>query len=55
MKTNKLIISRDVIFDEKAAWNWEEGKIQKKTILVDELQTKTLAETGNDSTSTSSP
>ncbi|KAL6321449.1 hypothetical protein AAG906_016548 [Vitis piasezkii] len=24
LKTNKLIISRDVIFDEKAAWNWEE-------------------------------
>ena len=55
LKTNKLIISRDVIFDEKAAWNWEEGKILKKTILVDELQTKTLVETGNGSTSTSSP
>ncbi|RVW84529.1 Retrovirus-related Pol polyprotein from transposon TNT 1-94 [Vitis vinifera] len=55
LKTNKLIISRDVIFDEKAAWNWEEGKILKKTILVDELQTKTPTETGNGSTSTSSP
>ncbi|RVW32269.1 Retrovirus-related Pol polyprotein from transposon RE1 [Vitis vinifera] len=55
LKTNKLIISRDVIFDEKVAWNWEEGKILKKAILVDELQTKTPAETGNGSTSTSSP
>ncbi|KAL6320112.1 hypothetical protein AAG906_004621 [Vitis piasezkii] len=55
LKTNKLIISRDVIFDEKAAWNWEEGKILKKTILVDELQTKAPVETGNGSTSTSSP
>ena len=55
LKTNKLIISKDVIFDEKTAWNWEEGKIQKKAILVDELQTKTPVETGNDNTSTSSP
>ncbi|RVW83943.1 Retrovirus-related Pol polyprotein from transposon RE1 [Vitis vinifera] len=55
LKTNKLIISREVIFDEKAAWNWEEGKILKKTILVDELQTKAPVETGNGSTSTSSP
>ena len=55
LKTNKLIISRDVIFDEKAAWNWEEGKILKKTILVNELQTKAPVETGNGSTSTSSP
>ena len=50
-----MIISKDVIFDEKTAWNWEEGKIQKKAILVDELQTKTPVETGNDNTSTSSP
>ena len=55
LKTNKLIISRDVIFDEKAAWNWEEGKILKKTILVDELQTKTPAKTGKCNTSTSLP
>ena len=55
LKTNKLIISRDVIFDEKTTWNWEEAKIQKKTILVDEFQTKTLAETRNGSTSTSPP
>ena len=55
LKTNKLIISRYVIFYEKAAWNWEKGKILKKTILVDELQIKTPVETGNGSTSTSSP
>lgn len=30
MKKEKLIISRDVVFDEKASWNWEEEKVQKK-------------------------
>ena len=38
LKTNKMIISKDAIFDEKASWNWEEGKIRKKTIFVGELQ-----------------
>jgi hypothetical protein len=23
LKTNKIIISRDVLFEEKAKWNWE--------------------------------
>ena len=55
MKTNKLITRKDVIFDEKIAWNWEEGKIQKKTILIDELQTKIPTETENGGTLTSSP
>ncbi|RVW99105.1 putative mitochondrial protein [Vitis vinifera] len=34
LKTNKLIISRDVIFDEKAAWNWEEVSNFKLVITI---------------------
>jgi len=28
LKTNKVIISRDVLFDEKAKWNWEQGQVE---------------------------
>ena len=29
VKTKKLVVSRDVIFDEKTTWNWEDKKIKK--------------------------
>ena len=29
LEKKKIIISRDVIFDEKASWDWETGKVQK--------------------------
>ena len=32
-KTNKLVVSRDVIFDEKTTWNWEDKKIENTTVL----------------------
>ena len=31
--TNKLLISRDVVFDENCAWNWE--SLQSGQILED--------------------
>ena len=34
LKTEKLIISRDVEFDESATWNWNEEKIEKQSVLV---------------------
>ena len=32
-KTNKLVVSRDVIFDEKTTWTWEDKKIENTTII----------------------
>ena len=32
-KTNKLVVSRDVIFDEKTTWNWEDKKIENIAII----------------------
>ena len=33
VKTNKLVVSRDVIFDEKTTWNWEDKKIDNTAII----------------------
>ena len=33
VKTNKLVVSRDVIFDEKTTWNWEDKKIENTAII----------------------
>ena len=33
VKTNKLVVSRDVIFYEKTTWNWEDKKIENTTII----------------------
>ncbi|CAJ2643956.1 unnamed protein product [Trifolium pratense] len=62
MKTNKMIISRDVVFDENASWNWEEDKIEEKTVPAILLQQNSAAEneqpapcTPSSSSSPSSP
>ena len=34
LKTKKIIISRDVIFDENGVWNWKEDKVEGKSILI---------------------
>ncbi|KAI5405839.1 hypothetical protein KIW84_052559 [Lathyrus oleraceus] len=44
LKTNKVIISRDVVFDEKAFWNWEEDKMKEKTVPAILLQPNPAAE-----------
>jgi hypothetical protein len=31
LKTNKIIINQDVLFDEKAKWNWEQGQVVPMT------------------------
>ena len=33
VKTNKLVVNRDVIFDEKTTWNWEDKKIENTAII----------------------
>ncbi|KAL0292316.1 UNVERIFIED_CONTAM: putative mitochondrial protein [Sesamum angustifolium] len=34
LKTKKLIISRDVEFDEDAMWNWDEEKVERQSVMV---------------------
>ncbi|KAL0319934.1 UNVERIFIED_CONTAM: Retrovirus-related Pol polyprotein from transposon TNT 1-94 [Sesamum radiatum] len=34
LKTKKLIISRDVEFDEDAMWNWDEEKVERQTVMI---------------------
>jgi hypothetical protein len=34
LETNKLIISRDVKFDEDAAYNWETQEVERKTVNI---------------------
>ncbi|XP_028089236.1 uncharacterized protein LOC114289666 [Camellia sinensis] len=48
LNKNQIIISRDVLFDENASWNWEEGKIEKQSVLVDEEQENSTHEYEND-------
>jgi hypothetical protein len=55
--TKKLIVSRDVLFDEKNAWNWNEQQgfpltIQENDALVDESMEQ---EGGSNSSNPSSP
>ncbi|KAL0356283.1 UNVERIFIED_CONTAM: Retrovirus-related Pol polyprotein from transposon RE1 [Sesamum radiatum] len=33
-KNEKLIISRDVEFDEDAMWNWDEEKVERQTVMI---------------------
>ncbi|KAL0379429.1 UNVERIFIED_CONTAM: hypothetical protein Sangu_0007200 [Sesamum angustifolium] len=33
LKTKKLIISRDVEFDEDAMWNWDEEKVERQSVM----------------------
>ncbi|KAK4406351.1 Retrovirus-related Pol polyprotein from transposon TNT 1-94 [Sesamum angolense] len=34
LKTKKLIISRDVEFDEDAMWNWDEEKVERQSLMI---------------------
>ena len=34
IEDKKLIISRDIEFDENAAWNFEEEKVEKRNVPV---------------------
>ncbi|KAK4390398.1 Retrovirus-related Pol polyprotein from transposon TNT 1-94 [Sesamum angolense] len=34
LKTKKLIISRDVEFDEDAMWNWDEEKVKRQSVMI---------------------
>ncbi|KAK4400189.1 Retrovirus-related Pol polyprotein from transposon RE1 [Sesamum angolense] len=34
LKTKKLIISRDVEFDEDAVWNWDEEKVERQSVMI---------------------
>ncbi|KAK4386674.1 Retrovirus-related Pol polyprotein from transposon TNT 1-94 [Sesamum angolense] len=34
LKTKKLIISRDVEFDEDTMWNWDEEKVERQSVMI---------------------
>ncbi|KAL0359426.1 UNVERIFIED_CONTAM: Retrovirus-related Pol polyprotein from transposon RE1 [Sesamum angustifolium] len=34
LKIKKLIISRDVEFDEDAMWNWDEEKVERQSVMI---------------------
>ena len=36
LKRNKVIVCRDVIFDEKAFWDWKEKKIENQVVTLQE-------------------
>ncbi|KAL3534237.1 hypothetical protein ACH5RR_002698 [Cinchona calisaya] len=38
LKTNKIIVCRDVLFNENVSRNWNNGKEEKGTVLVDDEQ-----------------
>jgi hypothetical protein len=40
LEKKKIIISRDVIFDEKASWNWEGAKVQKDHFIPTSTSTR---------------
>ncbi|TXG55956.1 hypothetical protein EZV62_017269 [Acer yangbiense] len=46
LETEKLIISRDVQFDEGAFWDWKESKISKKSVLVPITNSEPAADHG---------
>lgn len=62
-RTKKLTVNRDVRFDEETSWNWNEEKVEKRSIIHPRMKKKTTtlqyikeAAKGTDSdTSDSSP
>uniref|UniRef100_A0A5B7B4M6 Retrovirus-related Pol polyprotein from transposon TNT 1-94 n=1 Tax=Davidia involucrata TaxID=16924 RepID=A0A5B7B4M6_DAVIN len=48
LKSNKVIISRDVLFAENAKWNWEENKVDKRAVITELVEEKSANEDGND-------
>lgn len=40
LKTNKIIICRDVLFKENASYNWNDEKFAKGIALLDDEQNK---------------
>ena len=33
LKKNKTLVSRDVIFDENATWNWKNQEVEKSVVV----------------------
>ncbi|KAK4384934.1 Retrovirus-related Pol polyprotein from transposon TNT 1-94 [Sesamum angolense] len=49
LKTKKLIISRDVEFDEDSMWNWDEEKVERQSVMIPkETPPQQLQEEGTD-------
>lgn len=44
LKLNKVIICRDVFFNEKASWDWKEKKVQSRVIGFDEVSASQQSE-----------
>lgn len=51
LKSGKVIINRDVIFDENASWNREEKKVKQKFVPVTIMQQKLVEKVENDAES----
>jgi hypothetical protein len=43
LKTKKVIISRDVVFDENAFWNWQKENVEAKTVPAVILEQKSTS------------
>ncbi|KAL0323709.1 UNVERIFIED_CONTAM: Retrovirus-related Pol polyprotein from transposon TNT 1-94 [Sesamum calycinum] len=48
LKTKKLIISRDVEFDEDAMWNWDEEKVERQSVMIPKETPPQQQEEGTD-------
>ncbi|KAL0314923.1 UNVERIFIED_CONTAM: Retrovirus-related Pol polyprotein from transposon TNT 1-94 [Sesamum angustifolium] len=48
LKTKKLIISRDVEFDEDAMWNWDEEKVERQSVMIPKDLPQQQQEEGTD-------
>ncbi|TXG54757.1 hypothetical protein EZV62_020013 [Acer yangbiense] len=48
LKSKKIVVSRDVIFDEQASFDWEKGIIQKRVVMIDEMQDNQVQDNAND-------
>ena len=38
LQTDKIIVCRDILFDKNISWNWNDEKVEKGIVLVDDEQ-----------------
>lgn len=50
LRTKKLMISRDVEFDESASWNWEQEKVERSSIITSQPRGGEAVETPDQDT-----
>ncbi|CAL2245782.1 unnamed protein product [Prunus armeniaca] len=47
-KTQKIIISRDVVFDEASGWNWNDQPRKEASVYLEETENEQIVEEGED-------